>query len=134
MFLQTFSEKEIISLITAVALLGVGVLLLKIILSLTRVERRTDMKWVAISFFIQFGIAIFISAPMALDKILIRLSGAIYEGPKTPVVVPTIIIGVFILINFVNMLHKPGIKQSIVITLFVVGPIIGSIYQFFTVV
>lgn len=134
MFLQTFSEKEIISLITAIALLGVGVLLLKIILSLTRVERRTDMKWVAISFFIQFGIAIFISAPMAFDKILIGMSPVKYEGPQTLVVVPTIIIGVFILINFVNMLHKPGIRRSIIITLFVVGPIIGSIYQFFTVV
>ena len=132
MFLQLPDMEEYIPFIIAAALLGFGVILLSLGLAITRAQERKSIKWVAVSFFIQFGVAIFFSAPLALEKILAIVYKTKYEGPQTPAAVAVIAVSVFILVNFINMIHKPGIINSIVIILFIVGPIGGSIYLIFS--
>ncbi|HDZ18479.1 MAG: hypothetical protein Lokiarch_17080 [Candidatus Lokiarchaeum sp. GC14_75] len=132
MFLQMPDIGEYIPFIIAAALLGGGVLLLKLSLTITRAKDKTDMKWVAGSFFIQYGTSFFISVPIILDKIIKVMSGVRYKGPTAPLVVVIITVSIFILINFTNMLHKPGVIRSIIIISFIVGPMIGSTYLIFS--
>ena len=131
MFLQMFDIEEYLPFISAAVLLGVGIILLKLGLSIFRAQEKTSIKWVAISFFIQFGTAIFISAPLALDKLMALMEGRKYEGPQAPGFIITLIISIIILINMINLIHKVGIMNSIFIILFVMGPVGGSIYLIF---
>ena len=137
MFLQIPNIDRYVPFIWAAALLGGGVLLLKFGLALNRAEDKTNMKWVAISFFIQYGVALFISLPILLEKIIVRTNQIAnpllkYKGPKAPIAVLTITVAIFILINLINMIHKVGIKRSIVIISFLLGPMIGSIYLIYS--
>ncbi|HEC38414.1 hypothetical protein LCGC14_0836290 [marine sediment metagenome] len=137
MFLQTFDIDKYVPFITAAVLIGGGILLLKFGLAINRAENKTNMKWVAISFFIQYGVALFISLPILLEKITVRANQVYnpllkYEGPNAPVAVLTITVAIFILINLINMIHKVGIKRSIVIISFLLGPMIGSIYLIYS--
>jgi len=132
MFLQLPDMEEYIPFIIAAVLLGAGVILFKIGLSITRAQERTNIKWVAISFFIQFGIAMFISTPLALDKVMALMTGRKYEGPQALGFVITVVLSIFILINMINLLHKSGIIKSIILILLVMGPVGGSIYLIFS--
>ncbi len=120
--------------IIAGVLLASGVIILKIALAITKAESKTDMKWVAGSFFIQFGVTLFISLPMQLDMILAFMSGSYhkYEGPPPLVIAMVVIFSTFIVVNLINTIHKPGIIRSLVIALMILGPIIGSSYMIFS--
>ena len=132
MFLQLPDIEEYIPFIIVAALIAGGVILLKIGLTVIRSQERIDMKWVLISFFIQFVIVLFISAPLALDKVIAIVHNIKYEGPQTPTAVIVIIISLFIVVNIINVIHKRGITLSIVLTLFVMGPIGSSVYLLFS--
>ena len=134
MFLESINIEKYTPFIIAAVLLGGGVLILKIGLKITKAEFRTDMKWVAGSFFIQFGVTVFISAPILLDMILETIRGTSfdYHGPPPSLMATVIIVSILIVVNFINMIHKPGIKRSFVITLLILGPIIGSSYLIFS--
>ncbi|KKL18461.1 hypothetical protein LCGC14_2475280 [marine sediment metagenome] len=134
MFLQIPDITKYIPFIIAGLLLGGGVLILKLGLKITKAESRTDMKWVAGSFFIQFGVTVFISAPILLDMILETIRGTSFDYYRPPpsLMAIVIIVSILIVVNFINMIHKPGIKRSFVITLLILGPIIGSSYLIFS--
>ncbi|KKL83769.1 hypothetical protein LCGC14_1971410 [marine sediment metagenome] len=134
MFLQAFDIEKYMPFIIAAALLGVGVLLLKIGLAITKAESKTNMKWVAGSFFIQYGVTLFIGAPILLEMVLDPLWRTTNYIPKSNlmIIAPVVIlVSFFVTVNLINMLHKPGIVRSVVITLIVLGPIIASDYIMF---
>ena len=133
MFFQTGISRYL-PFIGAGVLLGIGVLLLKIGLAVTKAESKTNMKWVAGSFFIQYGVSLFISLPMQLDMILALMSGSYnnYRGPPPLLVATVVFLSTFVVVNLVNTLHKPGIIRSFFITLMILGPIIGSSYLIFS--
>jgi hypothetical protein len=120
-------------IIAAVIILG-GILLFKIGLSVTKAESKISFKWVAGSFLIQYGVTLFISAPMLLDMVLTIMVGPPqnYRGPDPLVIGMVVIFSTFISVNLINMLHKPGIIRSIIIALLILGPIIGSNYIIFS--
>ncbi len=133
MLFQTIDIIPYIPFIIAGVLLGSGVLILKIGLAVTKAESKTNMKWVVGSFFIQFGVILFISTPMFFDMFLHPNFGTpnfIYPIPPS-VITMIVIFSIFIVLNLINTIHKPGIIRSFVITLLILGPIIISSYLIF---
>lgn len=111
-----------------------GILLLKLGLVITKAESKTSFKWVVISFLIQYGITLFLSTPMLLDMILAVASGPVYnyQGPSGGIIAMVVIFSVFIIVNMINTMHKPGLKRSIVIALMLLAPIVSSNYLIFS--
>ncbi len=124
---------EYMPFIIAGVLLASGVIILKVALALTKAESKTDMKWVAGSFFIQFGVILFISTPMLLDMILHPKFGTTnFIYPIPPELIAMIVIfSIFIVLNLINTIHKPGIIRSLLVTLLILGPILISNYLIF---
>lgn len=120
--------------ILASLLLVGGMILLKIALAITKAESNTNMKKVAGSFFIQFGITLFISLPMLLDMLMEQITGSYndYDGPNPGLIAMTVIISIFIDLNITNAIHKTGLKRSFVVAILILGPIIGSTYLIFS--
>jgi len=106
-------------IIAAVLILG-DILLLKIGLAITKTQEKKNMKWVAGSFGIQFGIIFFISSPLILYGMIGRFEG------NPGVIAPVVLFSVFIDINIINIIHKIGLKRSFVVALIILGPIIGA--------
>ena len=104
--------------IIAISLILVDILLLKIGLAITKAQEKTNMKWVAGSFGIQFGIIFFVGSPLILYGMIGRFDG---EGGM---IILVVLFSVFIDLNVINVIHKIGIKRSIVVVIFVVVPII----------
>ncbi|MFX0056811.1 MAG: hypothetical protein ACFE85_02585 [Candidatus Hodarchaeota archaeon] len=110
-------------IIMMISLLIACIFILKIGLAISKAQVRKSMKWTAISFGIQFGIIFFISSPMML------LGMFIWRGPPPlEVLIPTIVISVFVEINVVNLLHRIGIKKSIIIAIFLIVPITAALF------
>ena len=122
------------NLIAGIFLILGGMLIFKIGLTVTKAESKTNFKWVAISFLLQYGVTLFISAPMLLDMVLTMITGPSdgYRGPNMGLLVPIVIFSTFIVVNLINMLHKPGIKRSLVTAILILGPIVGSNYLIFS--
>ena len=108
------------SLLFAISLILIDILLLKIGLAITKAQEKKNMKWVAGSFGIQFGIIFFIGSPLILYGMIGRFDG---EGGM---IILVVLFSVFIDLNVINVIHKIGIKRSIVVVIFVVGPIITA--------
>ena len=134
MLFQAIDIYKYIPFIIAGVLLGSGVLILKIGLAVTKAESKTNMKWVAGSFFIQYGVTLFITLPMQLDMILAFMSGSYssYQGPPPSLIAIVVIFSTFIVVNLINTIHKPGIIRSFIIALMILGPIIISSYLVFS--
>ncbi len=111
-----------IYIIVAVLILG-DILLLKIGLAITKAQERKNMKWVAGSFGIQFGIILFISSPLLLYGMIGSFEE---EGNMGAIIAPVVLFSVFIDLNVINVIHKIGLKRSLVVVIFVVGPIIAA--------
>jgi len=126
--------EDIIPFIIAALLVIGGIIIFKLGLVVTKAESKTDFKWVAGSFLIQYGVTLFISAPMLLDMVLALMIGTSndYRGPEPGSIALVVIFSSFIVVNLINMLHKPGIIRSIIIALLILGPIIGSNYIIFS--
>jgi len=105
-------------LILMAAFAGVDILLLRLGLGITNAKKRTRMKWVALSFLIQFGVIFIISSPM----FLLGFSGAFDGDPG--IIIPIIILCTFIDLNVINVIHQVGLKRSLVVVLIIILPII----------
>jgi len=84
------------------------------------------MKWVAASFGIQFGIIFFVASPLILLGMMGRLAGEGGEGGEGGIIILVILFSLFIDLNVINVIHKIGLKRSVVVVIFVVGPIITA--------
>ena len=126
--------QDIIPFIIAALLILGGIIIFKMSLVATKAESKTSFKWVAGSFFIQFGVTLFISAPMLLDMVLALMVSTPnnYRGPEPGSIAMVVIFSTFIVVNLINMMHKPGLIRSIIIALLILGPIIGSNYLIFS--
>ncbi|MFX1454572.1 MAG: hypothetical protein ACFFDB_04295 [Promethearchaeota archaeon] len=120
--------------IVAVVFILVGIIIFKIGLSITKAESKTSFKWVTTSFLIQYGVTLFISAPMLLDMLLAYANGSSsnYQGPPSGIIAIVIVFSMFIVVNLINLLHKPGIVRSIIIAILILGPIVYSNYIIFS--
>jgi hypothetical protein len=118
------SIKDFIPLILLGLFIGGGIILLKLGLIITQAETKRDMKWVAISFLIQFGVVFFISTPLFLMGII----GAFDEGPPFGAIIPIIILSAFIDLNVINIIHRLGLKRAIWVLILIIGPIIASMF------
>ena len=125
--------QDIMPFIIAALLIVGGIIIFKMSLVATKAESKTSFKWVAGSFLIQFGVTLFISAPMLLDMVLASMVGTSNnnQGPEPGSIAMVVIFSTFIVVNLINMMHKPGIIRSIIIALLILGPIIGSTYLIF---
>lgn len=119
MFYQ-FGSSDMGIIFGAVMLILFDLLLLKIGLAITKAEVKKSMKWVAISFAIQFGIIFFISSPLILYSMIGEFRGD--QG----IIVLVVFFSLFIDVNVINLIHRIGIKRSIVVVIFVVGPIVTA--------
>ncbi|MFX0072877.1 MAG: hypothetical protein ACFFAO_17510 [Candidatus Hermodarchaeota archaeon] len=113
------------SLFILAALLIGDIFLLKLFLIMTKAESNRNLKWVAISFGIQYGLVFFICLPL----FLIGLTGGFDErGPDPGMLIPIIVLSIFIDLNLINVIHKIGIKRSILVGFFISAPIITSMF------
>jgi len=112
--------EEYIPLIAIAVLLIADIFILKIGLMMTKAQTKRNLKWVAISFLIQFGVIFFISLP----TFLMGMTGAYEEGPDPGIIIPIILLSLFIDINVINVLHKIGIKRSVIVAFLILVPII----------
>ena len=99
------------------------IFLLKLALVVTKAQKKTRMKWVAVSFLIQFGIIFIISSPLFLLSFL----GKFQEDFKVliPIILTIIILSAsFIDLNVINVLHQVGLKRSFGILAITLVPII----------
>ncbi|MBY8985115.1 MAG: hypothetical protein KGD65_08620 [Candidatus Lokiarchaeota archaeon] len=133
MFFQ-ISNDAIGPILSAVFLILIGMIIFKFGLAVTKAESKTNFKWVAGSFLLQYGVTLFISAPMLLDMVLVFIAGTPYDyrGPDPGLMAMSIIFSTFIIINLINMIHRPGIKRSFIIALLILGPIFFSNYIIFS--
>jgi hypothetical protein len=114
------SIEELIPFIVAISLIIVDIFILKIGLAITKTEEKSSFKWVAGSFGIQFGLVFFISSPMILEG----LTGGFSNGGPNPLIISLVIIfSLFIDINLINVIHKIGLKKSIIIGFLIMVPI-----------
>ena len=127
MFFQTGmpSLDEIIPIIIAVSLIVGDIFILKIGLAITKAEEKTNFKWVAGSFGIQFGLILFISIPMILGGWTGQYSAG---GPHPALIALTVIFSAFIDINIINIIHKIGMKRSLIISILIMGPVTYAMY------
>ena len=111
-------DKETLSLILMAAFAGGDILLLKLGLKITKARERTRMKWVAVSFLIQFGVIFIISSPL----FLLGFAGKFDGDPE--VVIPIIILCTFIDLNVINVIHQVGLKRSLIVVSIILLPIV----------
>jgi len=111
-------------LIMAISIILVDILFLRIALAITKAQEKTNMKWVAASFGIQFGIIFFVLSPL----ILYAMMGRFHVNPRIVVIgIIVVIFALFIDLNVINVIHKIGLKRSFVVMIFVVAPIVTSV-------
>ncbi len=111
-------DKETMLLILMAAFAGGDILLLKFGLTITKARERTRMKWVAVSFLIQFGVIFFISSPL----FLLGFAGEFDGNPG--VIIAVIMLCTFIDLNVINVIHQVGLKRSLVVVLIIILPIV----------
>ncbi|MHA1885454.1 MAG: hypothetical protein ACXAAI_05310 [Promethearchaeota archaeon] len=116
------SGLDIPSIIITVVLVIGGIILLKIGLSITKAQEKKDWKWVAGSFAIQFAVAFFIGSPL----MILGISGDVEVDGGA--IIPVVLVAAFIDFNFINVLHKVGMKRSLIIMILIIGPIVGALY------
>lgn len=118
-------------IIAAVMIFG-GIIILKIGLALTKAESKTNFKWVVISYLILYGVTLFVSSPMLLDMFLSEMECIKSELPDCyyetdgGIVAISVFFSVFLVLNLINVIHKPGLARSFILTLLILGPIIGA--------
>jgi len=109
------------SIIPAILLILFDMLFLKIGLAITKAEVKKNMKWVAISYGIQLGVIFFVCSPL----ILYGMIGALEINPGIMILV--VFFSLFIDVNIINLIHRIGIKRSVVVVFFVVLPLVTAI-------
>jgi len=118
--------------IIAAVMIFVGIIILKIGLAITKAESKTNFKWVAISYLILYGVTLFVSSPMLLDMFLSEMECIKSELPDCynetdgGIIAISVLFSVFLVLNLINVIHKPGLARSFILTLLILGPIIGA--------
>ena len=107
-------------IISAAVLILFDILLLKIGLAITKAQVKKNMKWVAASWGIQLGVIFFIGSPL----ILYGMIGEFRGDPG--IIMMVVFFSVFIDVNIINLIHRIGLKRSVVVMILVVGPIISA--------
>ncbi|MFX1419032.1 MAG: hypothetical protein ACFE9N_08955 [Promethearchaeota archaeon] len=125
MIFQLPSIEEMMPFIIAIILIVADIFILKIGLAITKAENKTNFKWVAGSFGIQFGLIFFISLPMLLSGFMGAYQS---EGPSPAIIALTIIFSAFIDLHIINVLHKIGMKRSLIIVILILGPLSYAMY------
>jgi hypothetical protein len=126
MFFQGLpSFEELLPFIIALSLISIDIVILKIGLVLTKTQEKSSFKWVAASFGIQFGLVFFISTPLILEGLT---GGFSDHGPDIALIILVVIFAAFVDINLINVIHKIGITRSIIIGIFIMGPITYAMY------
>ncbi|MDX1798769.1 MAG: hypothetical protein R3255_08975 [Candidatus Lokiarchaeia archaeon] len=116
---------DLMPIIIAVCLLVVDIFILKIGLAITKAQEKTNFKWVAGSFGIQFALIFFISTPMILGGWTGLYST---EGPPIALIVLIVIFCAFIDLNVINILHKVGMMRALIIAILIIGPVTYAMY------
>ena len=111
-------DEKIMLLILMAAFAGADILLLRIGLGIAGAQKRTKMKWVAVSFLIQFGVIFIISSPM----FILGFAGEFRGDPG--VVIPIILLCTFIDLNVINVIHQVGLKRSLIVVSIIILPIV----------
>lgn len=114
---------EIGSLLLIAVLIIVDLVLLKIALAITKTERWKTMKWAAASYFIQFGVVFAVGSPL----FLLGMIGAFNGDPGA--IIPIVIIAAFADVNIVNIIHKIGLRRSLIVVIFIIVPMIFIMRQ-----
>lgn len=127
--------KYIPFVIAGILILG-GIIILKIGLAITKAQSKTNFKWVAGSYLIQYGVTFFVSTPMLLDMVLSAMEckgvpSCYYEGPDPGYIAMAVIFSIILVLNLINLIHKPGLKRAFILTLLILGPIIWANYLIF---
>ncbi len=115
-------------IIAAIMIFG-GIIILKIGLAITKAESKTNFKWVAISYLILYGVTLFVSTPMLLDMFLFEMEcmgDDCYYETDGGLIGLSVIFSTFLVLNLINIIHKPGLARSFILTLLILGPIIGA--------
>ena len=109
------------------------VLFLKIGLKVTKAPGKNNIKWAMISVLIQMGLMVFIAIPFVLigfsGGFNVESTGSDPYGTSDqmsvigPIIGGTLALLIFLWVNTINVLHRPGIKRSILIFLFMLIPI-----------
>ena len=121
-------------IIAAIMIFG-GIIILKIGLAITKAESKTNFKWVAISYLILYGVTLFVSTPMLLDMFLSEMEcmgDDCYYETDGGLIGLSVIFSTFLVLNLINIIHKPGLARSFILTLLILGPIIGANYLIFS--
>jgi hypothetical protein len=116
---------DLVPIIIAVCLLVVDMIILKIGLAITKAPEKTNFKWVAGSFGIQFALIFFISTPMILGGWTGLYSAG---GPPIALIVLIVIFCAFIDLNIINILHKVGMVRALIIAIMILGPVTYAMY------
>jgi hypothetical protein len=116
------SQEDIPRIIITVVLVVGGIILLKLGLTITKAQEKKDWKWVAGSFAIQFIVAFFIGSPL----MILGITGGIMVDIGA--IIPFVLLAAFIDFNFINVLHKVGMRRSLIIMVLIIGPMVGSLY------
>lgn len=124
---QPFPIESLIPVIIMVAVAVGDILLLKLGLAITKAQKRRQMKWVAGSFLIQFGIVFIVCSPLFLMGIYGFLQGDIFE--ILPTIIPIMLLSLFIDLNLINILHQIGLKRSLVVLLFTFAPVVFIMFR-----
>ncbi len=92
----------------------IGMVLLKVGLSIVKAEKKTSMKNVLIFYLIYLGTIMFI---------MVQLMFIEMTGFNIVAILGLSILAVFIVTNMVNIFHDTGIKKAIFITILLIIPI-----------
>lgn len=121
------SMEELMPMIyTAITILvfvfyGLEVLFLKLGLKVTKAPGKTGIKWVMGSVAIQIGLMFFIAVPFILIGFSTGFGSSSSLGPM---IGGTISLLIFLWVNTINVLHRPGLKRSVLVFLLMLVPII----------
>ncbi|MFX1242101.1 MAG: hypothetical protein ACFFA7_12710 [Promethearchaeota archaeon] len=127
MLFQFPLSQGMIEIIIAACLLVVDIFILKIGLAITKAQEKTNFKWVAGSFGIQFALIFFISTPMILGG----WTGQFSTGdPLTfiPLISLTVVFCTFIDLHVINIIHKIGMGKALIIAILILGPVTYAMY------
>ena len=114
---------EMESFLLIAILIIVDLVLLKVALAVTKTQRWKNMKWAAASYFIQFGIVFAVGSPL----FLLGMIGAFDGNPGA--IVPIVIIAAFADVNIVNIIHRIGLRRSIIVVIFIIVPMVFVMRQ-----
>jgi len=133
MYFQEMEIEKYVPFIIAGILILVGIIILKIGLAITKAQSKTNIKWVAGSYLIQYGVTLFVSSPMLLEMILNAIEcaggGSCNDmGPDSGFIAIAVIFSVLLVLNLINLIHRPGLLRAFILTLLILGPIIGANY------